>query len=71
MCYEKGHTGQAQMSIESERLPGYFYSRDIFKYFLKAIHSSSTVELHQSEHAQDEPLDFFADIEHYQLRKRL
>ena len=27
--------------------------------------------LHVSEHAQDEPLDFFADIEHYQLRKRL
>ena len=65
MCYEKGHTGQAQMSIESERLP-VFYSTDI-----KAIHSSSKVELHLSEHAQDEPLDFFADIEHYQLRKRL
>ena len=38
---------------------------------IKAIHSSSTLELHLSEHAQDEPLDFFADIEHYQLRKRL
>ena len=73
MCYEKGHTGQAQMSIESERLPGYFYSTDIFNYFLplKAIHSNSTVELHLSEHAKNEPLDFFADIEHYQLRKRL
>ena len=29
------------------------------------------IELHLSETEKDEPMNFFADIEHYQLRKRL
>ena len=64
-CVTKKVT-QGSLKCQSNLKPGYFYSTDI-----RAIHSSFKVELHVSEHAQDEPLDFFADIEHYQLRKRL
>lgn len=66
MCCEKGHTRLTQMSIETERVEScwdHHYGTD----YIYNVH----IELHLSETEKDESMDFFADIEHYQLRKRL
>ena len=77
MCYEKGHTGLAQMSIESERTATDYldiFTAQTLNLFctMKIIcRIRLSVELYLSEQTVDEPLDFIADIDHYQLRKRL
>jgi len=65
------------MSIESERTAidylGIFTAQILNLFWTMKIiwRVKLSVELCLSEQAIDEPLDFIADIEHYQLRKRL